>query len=240
MRNKDGYQPKIIYEDNHLLAINKPPGMLVHADVTGDKTLEDWGKAYLRAQYDKPGNIFLTPCHRLDRPVSGVCLFAKTSKALSRVQKMFHDRTIQKTYFALVVERPEELSGDLFHYIDKAGPGQPVKALQGKSRRHPDAKPASLSYELVAEIDQLFLLKIQPDTGRPHQIRAQLAAMGCPIRGDFKYGSKVKTDYPGIYLHSFQIAFTHPVKLTEIRIEALPPDDVLWNKVADHFHSQAD
>lgn len=223
--------PQVLYEDNHLLALNKPAGMLVHADITGDATLEDWGKAYLKSQYNKPGNIFLTPCHRLDRPVSGVCLFAKTSKALTRVQELFRDRKIKKTYYALVGARPDPLSDTLVHYIDKAGSGKPVKVLDGTSRRHPQAKRAELSYELVADMDKLFLLRVIPDTGRPHQIRAQLAAIGCPIRGDLKYGSAFKPEGEGIFLHSYSLEFEHPVKREPVRITGMPFSQVLWNKV---------
>lgn len=231
MSKKPSVSPQIVYEDNHLLAINKPIGWLVHADITGDATLEDWGKSYLKSQYNKPGNIFLTPCHRLDRPVSGVCLFAKTSKALTRVSAMFRERTIQKTYFAIVSDRPEDLEGELIHYIDKDGPGKPVKTLAATSRRHPDAKRAVLNYQLVGVVDQLILLKVKPDTGRPHQIRAQLSAMGCPIRGDLKYGFKGKPDFDGIFLHSYSLDFVHPVKQEPITIKALPFPQVQWDKV---------
>lgn len=231
MSRKNTESPKVVYEDNHLLALNKPAGMLVHADSTGDPTLEDWGKAYLKMQYDKPGQVFLTPCHRLDRPVSGLCLFARTSKMLPRMQELFRLREVRKTYYAIVMERPDPLEGHLLHYIDKAGPGQPVKALSGVSRRHPDAKLAELDYELVADMDQLFFLRVQPDTGRPHQIRAQLAASGWPIRGDLKYGAPAKADFNGIYLHSYSLEFIHPVKKEPIRITASLPEKALWAKV---------
>jgi 23S rRNA pseudouridine1911/1915/1917 synthase len=240
MSAKTKESPKVVYEDNHLLALNKPAGMLVHADVTGDPTLEDWGKHYLRVQYSKPGQVFLTPCHRLDRPVSGLCLFARTSKMLPRIQELFRTRDVVKTYYAIVSERPDPLHGTLVDYIDKAGPGQPVKVLPGISRRHPDAKRAELSYTLVAEVDGLFLLKVQPDTGRPHQIRAQLAAAGFPIRGDLKYGSRVNADFPCIYLHSYSLRFEHPVKREPLTITADAPDFALWPQVKGFFGTDDD
>lgn len=232
--------PQVIFEDNHLLALNKPVGMLVHADATGDATLEDWGKAYIRHQYSKPGNIFLTPCHRLDRPVSGVCLFARTSKMLPRIQELFRNREVRKTYYAVVSSRPGNLGGVLEHYIDKGEPGQPVKALVRPSRRHPKARHASLRYTLVAETDQLFLLRVEPDTGRPHQIRAQLAAAGLPIRGDLKYGSRIKPDHDGIYLHAYALDFIHPVRKEPVRIVADPPQIGVWEKVSGFMGEDAD
>lgn len=230
--------PQVIYEDNHLLALNKPAGMLVHADATGDRTLEDWGKGYIKHQYNKPGNIFLTPCHRLDRPVSGVCLFARTSKALPRIQELFRTRQVRKVYYAIVMERPAELTGVLEHYIDKGEPGQPVSALSRLSRRHPKAKHATLRYELAAEMDQLFMLRVMPDTGRPHQIRAQLAAAGMPIRGDLKYGSTMKPDFDGIYLHAWSLSFEHPVKHVPLTITADPPHTVAWQKLAGFMEGE--
>lgn len=224
--------PQVIFEDNHLLALNKPAGMLVHADITGDATLEDWGKNYIRHQYNKQGNIFLTPCHRLDRPVSGICLFARTSKSLPRIQELFRLREVKKVYYAIVSTRPEKLQGTLEHYIDKGEAGQPVKALTRPSRRHPKAKHATLRYELAAEMDQLFLLRVEPDTGRPHQIRAQLAAAGMPIRCDLKYGASMKPDFDGIYLHAWSLGFIHPVKKVPIIITADPPNTVSWNKLS--------
>lgn len=232
MSRKVEPSPQIVYEDNHLLAISKPPGMLVHADVTGDPTLEDWGRHYLRTQYDKPGNIFLTPCHRLDRPVSGLCLFARTSKMLPRMQELFRERQVEKTYYAILEARPDPLDGVLEHYIDKAGPGQPVKVLAGKSRRYPDAKYARLEYALAGEVDHHYLVRVRPDTGRPHQIRAQLAAAGWPIRGDLKYGARIKADFNGIYLHSYSLKFVHPVKRISVRMTASPPEMALWPMVA--------
>lgn len=224
--------PQVIFEDNHLLGLNKPAGMLVHADITGDPTLEDWGKNYIKHQYSKQGNVFLTPCHRLDRPVSGVCLFARTSKSLPRLQELFRLRQVKKVYYAIISNRPDNLQGTLEHYIDKGEAGQPVKALSRPSRRHPKAKHATLRYELAAEMDQLFLLRVEPDTGRPHQIRAQLAAAGMPIRCDLKYGAPMKPDFEGIYLHAWSLSFIHPVKKELVTMTADPPRTVAWNKLA--------
>ncbi|MCF8237129.1 MAG: RluA family pseudouridine synthase [Saprospiraceae bacterium] len=229
--------PQVIFEDNHLLGLNKPAGMLVHEDSTGDATLEDWGKSYIAHQYNKKGNVFLTPCHRLDRPVSGVCLFARTSKSLPRVQELFRLRQVKKVYYAVVSTRPEQLQGTLEHYIDKGEAGQPVKALSRPSRRHPKAKHATLRYELAAEMDQLFMLRVEPDTGRPHQIRAQLAAAGMPIRCDLKYGAKLKPDFGGIYLHAWSLSFIHPVKKEMVTMTADPPNTVLWKKLAGFMES---
>lgn len=230
---KKWVSPQVVYEDNHLLALNKPAGMLVHADATGDSTLEDWGKSYIKNQYGKPGAVFLTPCHRLDRPVSGVCLFARTSKALTRMQEVFRLRQIEKTYYAILSDRPDPLQGTLVDYIQKVEPGQPVKVLLGPSRRYPDAKRSELRYELVAEIDSMMMVRVNPDTGRPHQIRAQLSAAGWPIRGDLKYGSRVRPDFDGIWLHSWSLEFIHPVKDVPVRITAEPPTDPVWDRFLD-------
>jgi 23S rRNA pseudouridine1911/1915/1917 synthase len=211
--------PKVIYEDNHLLVINKPNGWLVQGDKTGDKTLTDWAKVYIKKKYDKPGDVFLHPTHRLDRPVGGICIFARTSKALERMNEMFREDTIQKTYLAIVKGKPEELEQTLIHYIEKDEIKNTVRAF---TRPKTNAKRAELSYDVLAIVDNHSLVRVRPKTGRPHQIRVQLAKIDCPIKGDLRYGyPKANTD-KSIDLHAIQISFSHPVKKEEIVLQCLP------------------
>ena len=221
-------QPTIIYEDNHLLAINKPAGELVQGDRTGDDTLTDWGKAYLKEKYAKPGAVFLTPAHRLDRPVSGAVLFARTDKALSRLTTLFRERAVQKTYLALVLTAPAKPSGELHHYLWKDEQRNIVQALP--QPRH-EAKESITRYEWVGQFGQLHLLRVYPLTGRPHQIRVQLAAMGCPILGDLKYGAPTPLPDASIALHSRRIELVHPVRLEPLLIEAPLPEKEWWTVV---------
>ncbi len=225
-------EPTIIYEDNHLLAINKPAGWLVQGDRTGDPTLTDWGKDYLKEKYAKPGAVFLTPAHRLDRPVSGAILFARTDKALSRLTTLFRERGVQKTYFALVQNEPERDAGELRHFLLKDEQRNTVQAL---SRPVPGAKESVTGYELLEKIGQLFLLRVEPFTGRAHQIRVQLAAMGCPILGDLKYGAPSPLLDASIALHSRSIELVHPVKLEPLLIEAPLPEKNWWALVSEHL-----
>lgn len=212
-------EPEIIYEDNHLLLLNKPVGWLVQADKTGDFTLTDWGRKYIKEQYDKPGEVFLHPAHRLDRPVSGIVIFARTSKALERMNKLFREDTIRKTYLAIVQGKPEQTAGTLIHWLDKDGDKNTVKAYN-KPTGH--AKEAELSYELLGSQKPLSLLIVKPKTGRPHQIRVQLAKMNCPIQGDLKYGFPTPNADKSISLHAFKISFVHPVKKEEITVTCRP------------------
>jgi 23S rRNA pseudouridine1911/1915/1917 synthase len=220
--------PSIIYEDNHLLAINKPAGWLVQGDRTGDPTLTDWGKAYLKEKYAKPGAVFLHPVHRIDRPVSGVVLFARTDKALGRLTTLFRERKVTKTYLALVLQAPKIPAGELRHFLLKDEQRNVVTALP---RPTGDAKEAILRYEYVGMAGACYLLHVFPLTGRPHQIRVQLAAMGCPILGDLKYGAPEPLPDASIGLHSASLALEHPVKKEQLEIKAPPPDAAWWRAV---------
>ena len=222
---------KVLYEDNHLIAVHKPAGWLVQADETKDTPLSEFVKQYIKIRYNKPGDVFLGVVHRLDRPVSGLVIFARTSKALSRMNQLFRERAIQKTYLAIVEERPKELEGHLTHYLIKDRQKNKAKAFV--SKRTKEAKKADLDYRLLASIANHHLLEIKPLTGRPHQIRVQLSKMGCTIRGDLKYGAHQKNRNGSIHLHSHQLSFIHPVKKVPVEITAFPPKEQLWDKFAN-------
>ncbi|MCC6724144.1 MAG: RluA family pseudouridine synthase [Saprospiraceae bacterium] len=219
---------KILYEDNHLIAVNKPNNLLVQGDETGDETLSDQLKQYIKVKYEKPGDVYLGTIHRLDRPASGVTIFARTSKALERMNKIFAERQIKKTYWVIVGKRPEPLFGHLTHYILKDSSKNVVKAYDALSNRAKDAKRADLDYELIAEIGEHFLLQIDLQTGRPHQIRAQLARIGCPVKGDVKYGFSTPNKDSSIHLHCRSISFEHPIKKEQVHITASVPSDQTW------------
>lgn len=221
---------KVIHEDNHLLAINKPPGLLSQGDSTGDPTALDLGKLYIKVRYDKPGAVFLGSIHRLDRPVSGAIMMARTSKALTRMNKAFQDRKVKKTYLALTRKKPEGESGSLTHFLLKDPEKNVTKAYDKVGRRTAKAKKSSLEWKLLAMIDHYYLLEINPITGRSHQIRAQLAAVGCPIVGDFKYGSKQKVDDRSIGLHCREMSFPHPTTKEIISLYAEMPQTELWKR----------
>jgi len=217
---------EILFEDNHLIAINKRCGDIVQGDKTGDKTIGDDIKAYLKEKYDKPGNVFLGITHRLDRPTSGVLLFARTSKSLTRMNELFrNDGTISKTYWAVVDIKPDPAVATLEHWLVR-------NEKQNKSFAYPkeqkEAKKASLSYRYMASSDRFHLLEIELHTGRHHQIRAQLAAIGLHIKGDLKYGFPRSNKDGGIHLHARTIKFTHPVTQELISITAPVPSDPLW------------
>lgn len=226
---------QIIFEDNHLIAVNKPAGVLVQGDETGDEPLVEQVKEYIKIRYEKPGDVFLGVCHRIDRPVSGAVIFARTSKALERMNTLFRDRIIEKTYWAIVKQRPEPEVNTLVHYLWKDREKNITKALDTLSRRHADAKEAELSYELLASIGEQHLLAVHPKTGRSHQIRAQLARIGSPIRGDVKYGFPQANRDQNIHLHCKKMSFMHPVQKVPVVIEAdVPENDQIWRLFANH------
>jgi 23S rRNA pseudouridine1911/1915/1917 synthase len=230
--NKDSiWEEQIVYEDNHILIINKMPSELVQGDKTGDIPLSEKIKHYLKLRENKPGNVFCGVIHRLDRPVSGLVIFAKTSKALSRFNELFREKEIQKTYLAVVKNKPPKEKDTLEHYLLKNEKTNTSKAFL-KPVTH--ALKASLDYELLASSDNYHLLKINLHTGRHHQIRAQLSAIGCPIKGDLKYGFPRTNEGGFIHLHSYGIAFVHPIKKEALNITAWPLSaDPVWNYFKD-------
>jgi len=219
------YHPAVLYEDNHIIIVNKRSSDLVQGDSTGDESLDEMVKAYIREKYNKPGDVFLGVVHRLDRPVSGCVVYARTSKALSRLSELFRTREVKKLYWAVVSERPPAEEGVLSSYLKK-------NEKQNKSYVYETevkgSKQAELSYRLLARSERFYLLEIDLQTGRHHQIRAQLAAAGCPVKGDLKYGSKRSNEGGGISLHARRVSFIHPVKKTEVTVEAPLPDDKTW------------
>ena len=226
MTDKQFPELEVLYEDNHLIAVNKPAGMLVQGDKTGDMPLTEYVKNYIREKYNKPGNIFLGLPHRIDRPVSGVLLLAKTSKALSRLNKAFREKKIQKTYWAIVKNPPPKQCDTLRHFLIK---NQQKNKSRAYTKETKNVKEAILKYELLKNFDQYYLLKINPQTGRHHQIRVQLATINCPIKGDLKYGFPRTNPDASIHLHARQIDFIHPVKKESITIIApVPQHDNLW------------
>lgn len=216
----------ILYEDNHIIAVNKTCNEIVQGDKTGDTPLLDVVKAYIKEKYNKPGEVFLGLPHRLDRPTSGVVLFARTSKALVRLNAMFqtHD-AIQKTYWAITANCPNPTEGRLVHYLRRVEKENKSYVAKPGGK---DVKEARLRYRLIAKSDRYHLLEIALETGRHHQIRCQLAAIGCPIKGDLKYGAPRSNPDGGISLHARSISFIHPVSKEPITITAPVPADALW------------
>lgn len=223
-----GSKLQVIYEDNHLIAVNKRSGDIVQGDKTGDQPLSEIVKEYIKKKYNKSGEVFLGVIHRIDRPVSGVIVFAKTGKALSRMNKMFHDKQIKKTYWAVVKEKPQKDQDLLTHYLLKNHQKNKSTAY---SSAYKEAKKAQLNYKIIQSLDNYFLLEIDPLTGRHHQIRVQLSSMGCPIKGDVKYGFSRPNQDASIHLHARKIEFEHPVKKEMIQIIAPPPKDPIWDAV---------
>ncbi len=215
----------IIYEDNHLLVLNKPAGWLVQGDKTGDQTLTDWGKKYLKEKYNKPGAVFLTPAHRIDRPVSGAVLFARTDKALGRLAELFRKQEVEKEYYAIVNRPPTAPNGMLKHYLLKDEQRNVVKAFL---KPVPNAKESITAYESIKKIESGFLLRVKPTTGRAHQIRVQLASIGCSIIGDLKYGAHEALNDASIGLHCLSMSFVHPVQKELLKVEADLPKAFWW------------
>lgn len=220
----------VLYEDNHIIVVNKNSGEIVQGDKTGDVPLSDIVKNWIKDKYNKPGNVFLGVVHRLDRPVQGVVVFAKTSKALSRLNDMFRTADVHKTYWAITKNRPEEPEGTLTHWLVR-------NEKQNKSYAYdtekPNAKKAVLHYKLLAESDNYNLMEINLMTGRHHQIRCQMAHIGCPIKGDLKYGAKRSNIDGSISLLARKIEFVHPVSKEQITVVAPLPDDTLWRSFGE-------
>ncbi len=221
---------EVVYEDNHLIVVNKVPGEIVQGDKTGDQPLSETVKQWIKEAHSKPGNVFLGVVHRLDRPVAGLVVFAKTSKALSRMNEMFRKGEVHKTYWAIVQNSPAAESGELKHYI---------KTVERNNKSYASLKPsdsakeARLRYRHLASTDRYHLLEVELLTGRKHQIRVQLSAIGCPIKGDLKYGARRSNPDGSISLMARRIRFIHPVSGKEIDLTAPVPDDNLWHALAD-------
>ena len=221
---------RVVYEDNHVIIVHKESGEIVQGDKTGDKPLSETVKDYIRDKYHKPGNVFLGVVHRLDRPVAGLVVFARTSKALSRLNDMFRNGEVHKTYWTITKNKPAEDEGTLVNWIVR-------NEKQNKSyvydKEVPGAKRAELKYRVIAHTENYHLLEVHLLTGRHHQIRCQLAHMGCAIKGDLKYGAPRNNPDGSISLLSREVAFIHPVSKKEIKAESLIPDDRLWRDIAE-------
>lgn len=221
---------EVVYEDNHIIIVNKSCSEIVQGDKTGDKPLSEKVKEYLKDKYAKPGNVFCGVVHRLDRPVSGLVVFAKTSKALARLNNMFKDKEVKKTYWAIVADKPRNDEAVLEDYLVK-------NERQNKSYAHPNpvqgSKKAILDYRVIGKSDRYYLLEVHLHTGRHHQIRCQLANIGCPIRGDLKYGARRSNPDGGISLHARHIEFVHPVSHITVSVTASVPDEGVWKAFKD-------
>lgn len=216
---------QVLHEDNHIIVVNKRAGDIVQGDKTGDKPLSEVVKSYLKDKYNKAGNVYLGVVHRLDRPTTGIVLFSKTSKALPRLNKLFAEKTAKKTYWALVKNQPPKTSDTLVHWLKKNPKNNKstayIKEVEG-------SKKAILHYKIIQTLDNFYLLEIDLETGRHHQIRVQLSSIGCPIKGDLKYGFNRSNKDASISLHARTLSFTHPVKKDAIKITAPLPEDALW------------
>lgn len=216
----------VVYEDNHLIIVNKSSSEIVQGDKTGDKPLAEMVKEYIKQKYHKPGNVFLGVVHRLDRPVSGLVVFARTSKALTRLNEMFRTKEVHKTYWAIVGNCPPTEEGELVHWLVR---NEKQNKSYAYDKEKPEAKKAILDYKLIGRSERYFLLEVDLKTGRHHQIRCQLAKMGCPIKGDLKYGSPRSNPDGSICLHARRVRFVHPVSKQEIDVTAPVPEGNLWH-----------
>ena len=222
--NKDNLQ--VIYEDNHIIVVNKRAGDIVQGDKTGDKPLSDVVKGFIADKYNKPGKVYLGTVHRLDRPTTGLVIFSKTSKALPRLNKLFVSKEISKTYWALVKNKPEKEANTLIHWLKKNPKNNKSTAY---IKEIPESKKAILHYKTIKKLDNYYLLEVNLETGRHHQIRAQLSSIGCPIKGDLKYGFDRSNKDASISLHARNIKFIHPVSQDDLNITAPLPNDPIWD-----------
>ena len=218
----------VLYEDNHLIAVKKEPGSIVQSDKTGDETLAEEVKAYIKRKYKKPGDVFLGIVHRLDRPVGGVIVFARTSKALTRMNELFREKKISKIYWAIVEEKPPREDGQLVNWLKKNQEKNRSRAYDIEVK---DSKKAELTYRLMGRSKHYYYIEVHPKTGRHHQIRVQLAHLGCKIKGDVKYGAKRTNKDGSIHLFARSLSFIHPVKKEKLIIRSNPPLDPLWNEM---------
>jgi 23S rRNA pseudouridine1911/1915/1917 synthase len=219
---------QVLHEDNHIIVINKRVGDIVQGDKTGDKPLSEVVKEYIKDKYNKPGEVFLGVIHRLDRPTTGIVTFARTSKALTRMNELFSNRETQKTYWAIVKNKPQNSVDKLVHYLKRNEKNNTSKA---HLKEVPESKIASLDYKIISSLQNYYALEIELHTGRHHQIRAQLSAIGSPIKGDLKYGSERSNPDGGIHLHARKLVFIHPVSKENIEVIAPTPDDPIWNAI---------
>lgn len=217
---------EVLFEDNHLIIVNKRASEIVQGDKTGDVPMSEKVKEYLKKKYEKPGNVFVGVIHRLDRPVSGAVIFAKTSKALERMNEMFRQHDVQKYYWAVVRNKPEPVNGTLIHYLKKNEEQNKSYVFEEGAK---GALQSELRYRIIGKSDRFFLLEVIPKTGRHHQIRVQLSAIGSPIKGDIKYGYERTNEGGAIHLHARRIEFVHPVNKSPMNIVAPLPHDVIWN-----------
>jgi 23S rRNA pseudouridine1911/1915/1917 synthase len=219
-------EKNILFEDNHIIVINKLPSQIVQGDKTGDRPLADLVKDYIKVKYKKNGEVFLGVVHRLDRPVSGAVIFARTSKALTRLNALIKNREVNKTYWAVVKNMPPKESDTLVNFL-RRDEARNKSYITGENTKN--AQKASLTYKLIGSSDNYYLLEIDLQTGRHHQIRAQLASIGCPIKGDLKYGYPRSNSDASIHLHARHLYFIHPVTLVPLSIHASAPNDPVWN-----------
>ncbi|REH46570.1 ribosomal large subunit pseudouridine synthase D [Tenacibaculum gallaicum] len=217
---------QVLHEDNHIIVVNKRAGDIVQGDKTGDKPLSDVVKEYIKEKYNKPGNVFLGTVHRLDRPTSGIVIYARTSKALERLNKMLRDKTIKKTYWAVVQQQPKKAADTLTNYLKKNPKNNKSTAYNKEVN---GSKKATLHYTTLKKLDNYSLLEVDLETGRHHQIRVQLSNIGAIIKGDLKYGAKRSNKDGSIHLHARKIEFTHPVSKELIKITAPTPSDPVWD-----------